>query len=95
MKRLFGFAVLFCGLILAVAVFDAAKGQVNNEEVFEIQYTEEPVVEVIYDVTEMDVKEAKARGVKGLEKRKDTEKVKVKYPKVVFVKDGSLNITTE
>ncbi|MBU2462251.1 hypothetical protein KKH65_05200, partial [bacterium] len=46
---------------------------------------DEPVVDVIFDEATMTVKEARALGMKGLEKRKATEKVKVQYPKVVVV----------
>jgi RNase H-fold protein (predicted Holliday junction resolvase) len=46
---------------------------------------DEPVVDVIFGEETMTVKEAKALGMKGLEKRKATEKVKVQYPKVVIL----------
>jgi len=45
---------------------------------------DEPVVDIIFDEATMTVKEARILGVKGLEKRKATEKVKVQYPKVIF-----------
>lgn len=50
--------------------------------------SDEPIVDVIFDEATMTVKEARALGIKGLEKRKATEIVKVRYPKVVAPKDA-------
>jgi hypothetical protein len=44
---------------------------------------DEPVVDVIFGEATMTVKEARALGMKGLEKKKAMEIVKVQYPKVV------------
>ncbi|HAV42934.1 TPA: hypothetical protein DCX15_02830 [bacterium] len=46
---------------------------------------DEPITDIIFDEAEMTVKEAMALGMKGLEKRKETEKVEVLYPKVIFI----------
>ena len=69
-----------------------AEDQVKEEEamVFEYRSDEEKAVDVIYDETEMTVSEAEARGVKSLDKRDAKDKVKVKYPKVVFVADDKI-----
>ncbi|MEW6606901.1 MAG: hypothetical protein AB1414_05535 [bacterium] len=44
----------------------------------------EEIVDVIFGEATMTVKEARALGIKGLEKRQETELVKVRYPKVVY-----------
>ncbi|MFH0774014.1 MAG: PQQ-binding-like beta-propeller repeat protein [bacterium] len=44
---------------------------------------DEPITDVIFDEATMTVKEARTLGMKGLEKRKATETVKVQYPKVL------------
>ncbi|MEW6619520.1 MAG: hypothetical protein AB1422_09365 [bacterium] len=49
--------------------------------------SDEPIADVIFGETEMTVEEARALGMKGLEKKKVTETVKVQYPKVIFVED--------
>jgi len=48
---------------------------------------EKTVVDAILSEAVMTVKEAKALGWKNLEGRKDGEKVKLPYPKVVFIAD--------
>ncbi|MEW6607028.1 MAG: hypothetical protein AB1414_06180 [bacterium] len=53
--------------------------------------SDEPIVDVIFDIATMTVKEAMALGVKGLGQRKNTEIVNVKYPKVVMLKDETVS----
>jgi len=69
-----------------------AENQTKEDATLKIQFNsdEEKAVDIIYEETEMTVSEAKARGVKGLSKRDSQDKVKVKYPKVVFVADDKI-----
>ena len=62
------------------------KNKVEPELIWEKQF-EEPVIDTIFGEAEMTVKEARVLGVKGLEKRSPTEKIKIKYPKVFFIGD--------
>jgi WD40 repeat protein len=63
---------------------EATKGTETIEPKLIMEYKfDEPVVDIIFGETEMTVKEARKLGMKGLEKRKATERVKVQYPKVL------------
>lgn len=48
------------------------------------------VVKVIHDSTEMEVSEARALGVEGLEEMEEKEVVSVKYPKVITISDSTI-----
>ncbi|MEW6482847.1 MAG: hypothetical protein AB1397_07655 [bacterium] len=61
---------------------------IEPEPIMEYKLPEgEEIVDVIFGEATMTVKEARALGMKGLEKRKATEKVKVQYPKVVITQE--------
>jgi hypothetical protein len=49
---------------------------------------DEEIVDVIFGEAEMTVAKAKALGMKGLDQKKTTEKVKVVYPKVVVTNEA-------
>jgi hypothetical protein len=89
------------GLICLLAIMLVSKGWAVAEEAIQgtetveaqtiepkliVEYKfDESVVDVIFGEAEMTVKEARKRGMKGLEKRKAMEIVKVQYPKVVVL----------
>lgn len=54
----------------------------------------EGVVDVVYDTAIMDVAAAKALGVAKLEGRQKSESIKVRYPKVVMIKDEKVKTGT-
>jgi len=82
--------VAVCGLaalcFAQTAVVDTAKSKVELITVYEKTF-DKPVVDAIFTEAVMTVKEAKALGWKNLAGRKNGEKVKLPYPKVVFVAD--------
>lgn len=73
------------GLLLTPALI-AEENAAGKE--FAVEYkSDEGVVDVVYDTAIMDVAAAKAIGVAKLEGRQKSESIKVRYPKVVMVKD--------
>ena len=62
------------------------KNKIELEVIWEKQF-DEPVVDVIFDEVEVTVKEAKIRGWKNLEGKKDTQLIMVDYPKTIFISD--------
>lgn len=81
---LFGLA----GLCLAKGT-ETAIGTKTIEPTLVFEYKFDGLIrEVIFDTATMTVKEARALGMKGLEQRKATEKIKVQYPKVVAAHKG-------
>jgi hypothetical protein len=87
--------IISLGMVLGIVLLvnPEAKGEKGTETanaqaiepklIMEYKF-DEPVVDVIFSEATMTVKEARALGMKGLEKKKATERVKVQYPKVIF-----------
>ena len=62
----------------------------SHDDILEVvleRHFEEPVVDTIYDEVEMTVEEAKKLGINGLGVRSPEEKIRVKYPRVLFIGD--------
>jgi len=73
------------GLLLNPALI-AEENAAGKE--FAVEYkSDEGVVDVVYDTAIMDVAAAKTLGVAKLEGRQKSESIKVRYPKVVMLKD--------
>ncbi|MCL6612998.1 MAG: hypothetical protein K6U03_00010 [Firmicutes bacterium] len=83
-------SVLVTSVILWVKCDTDNIAQSTNEMIWEKELDGAAVANVIYDIAEITVKEARAIGIKNLEGKKDTDVIKVKYPKVVFIKDEKI-----
>lgn len=84
-------AVVF-GLISNPALI-AGENAASKE--FAVEYKSgEDIVDVVYDTATMDVATARTLGVAQLEGRQKTESIKVRYPKVVMIKDEKVKTGT-
>ncbi|MDO8662086.1 MAG: DUF5711 family protein [Candidatus Omnitrophota bacterium] len=80
------------GLLLTLALI-AGENAASKE--FAVEYKSgEDVVDVVYDTAIMDVAAANAIGVAKLEGRLKSESIKVRYPKVVMIKDEEVKTGT-
>ncbi|MFH1612303.1 MAG: hypothetical protein ABIB46_01005 [bacterium] len=86
MKKIIYGMICFLAILMFESMGEFAQGTetqtIELKPVMEYK-CDEPIVDVIFGEAEMTVKEAMALGMKGLEQKKETEKVKVQYPKVV------------
>ncbi|MCK4421997.1 hypothetical protein KAW18_18145 [candidate division WOR-3 bacterium] len=85
-------AVLFILVVIGFGLFGMARMSEENREKFQVKLESifekaatDTIVEEIVNETEMSVSEARVLGVEGLEGRESSEKVIVKYPKVIMV----------
>ena len=83
-------SVLVTSVILWVKCDTDNIAQSTSEMIWEKELDGVAIANVIYDIAETTVKEAREIGIKNLEGKKDTDVIKVKYPKVVFIKDGKI-----
>jgi hypothetical protein len=77
--------------IIVFNLFGAARTQELNEVELKpsiLRELEERRKDVIYEEEEMKVSRARELGIEGLEERDADEIVRIKYPKVIMVKDG-------
>jgi outer membrane protein assembly factor BamB len=83
-------ATIICSLqLILTLIANEVWGQerrVELETIWEKQF-DRPVCDIIFDEFETTVAEAKRMGWKNLEGRKNNERIKIDYPKVVFVAD--------
>ena len=63
----------------------------NYEEIVEYKY-EKGIDKIIFIEADISVKEARKLKIKGLEQKRETETVKIPYPKVLIVQDDNSNV---
>lgn len=100
-KMMFGATLLLSTATLSLIAEDAANpggGAKQTESAsneFTAEYkTSESVVDTVYDTAVMNVAAAKALGVSKLEGRQKSEFIKVRFPKVVMLKDEEVKTGT-
>jgi len=73
-------------LLVCFFIYKSLCSEKNIElEVIYEKTFDEPVVDVIFDTATVTIEEAKMMGWKNLEGKKDDERIKIEYPKVIFI----------
>ena len=73
-------------VVFTLCCFAENQSEHKSDFIIEYKTNNEELVNTIYGEKEIDTKEAKSLGIKGLE-QVESEKVNVKYPKVVMIND--------